>query len=94
MTTATNAVGSSSPAEATDRRYSRASYDVSRKSWQDHIEMFGLTRYNMPRLQAAYALWEASRPEFTDGDNWLTAAEEWQHTYLATRHAVSPDSTL
>lgn len=67
----------------TDPRYTQAGYDAVRKSWQDLIEMFGLTKYRALRLAAAYQLWADNAPEYANKDDWTVAADEWQRTYLA-----------
>lgn len=73
------------PDGAADPRYTQASYAIVRQSWQDLIEMFGLTEYRAPRLAAAYQLWAVNAPEYADGDDWTVAAAEWQRTYLANQ---------
>ena len=72
----------------TTTRYTQANYAAVRQSWQDLVEMFGLTEYRAPRLTAAYQLWAANAPEYADSDDWLDAAQEWHRTYLAHRAAA------
>lgn len=73
---------------AVDPRYTQANYATVRQSWQDLIEMFGLTEYRAPRLTAAYQLWATNAPEYADSDDWLDAAQEWHRTYLANQAAA------
>ncbi|WP_328903278.1 hypothetical protein OHR86_28155 [Streptomyces sp. NBC_00441] len=64
-------------------RYTQARYDTVRRSWQDLIEMFGLTQYNAKPLAKAYQLWADNAPEYAAGDDWTAAADDWHRTYLA-----------
>jgi len=68
--------------------YTAANYAIARQSWQDLVEMFGLTEYRAPRMNAAYQLWATNAPECTAGDDWSEAAQEWHRTYLANQAAA------
>ncbi|MFE9777735.1 hypothetical protein ACFYPA_06210 [Streptomyces sp. NPDC005775] len=75
----------SEPEGAADPRYTQAGYVAVRKSWQDLIEMFGLTEYRARTLNAAYQLWALNAPEYAAGDDWTVAADKWQRIYLTNR---------
>lgn len=63
---------------------SRAAYDSSRKSWVDHIAMFGYSEfYDGPHLAKALDNWTAWNPAYTDGDDWLKAGSEAHHARQA-----------
>lgn len=56
-----------------------AGYDVSdesyarvRRSWVRHIGQWGFSgQFDGPCLMAAFACWQAGRPDLTAGDSWL-----------------------
>jgi hypothetical protein len=56
---------------------SRESYEIVRKSWVDHIAMFGYSKfYDGPRLAKVLRSWTAWNPAYTDGDDWLKVGQE------------------
>lgn len=56
---------------------SRRAYENSRRSWVDHVEMFGFSEYyEGAALAEALDLWTAWNPAYTDGDDWLKAGRE------------------
>lgn len=56
---------------------SRRSYESSRRSWVDHIAMFGYSDfYDEPHLAKALDNWTSWNPEYTDDDDWLKAGRE------------------
>ena len=67
----------------TDPRYTQAGYITVRKSWQDHIEMFGLTKCRERCLTDAFQLWVTNAPQIVADDDWVDAAGEWHRTHLA-----------
>lgn len=63
---------------------SRRSYESSRRSWIDHIAMFGYSEfYDGPHLAKALDDWTAWNPQYTDGDDWLKAGSEAHHARQA-----------
>ncbi|WP_372407235.1 hypothetical protein [Streptomyces luteireticuli] len=63
------------PASGYDR--SRHSYDRVRSSWIDSMRQHGISPYyDVPRMEKVYTRWAEKRPEFTAGDDWLTAGRE------------------
>lgn len=61
---------------------SRTAYESSRKSWVDHIAMFGYSEfYDGPHLAEALDLWTAWNPAYTDGDDWLKDGREAHHAH-------------
>lgn len=56
---------------------SRRAYASSRKSWVDHIAMFGFSEfYDGPNLSKTLRRWTEWNPAYTDGDDWLKAGRE------------------
>lgn len=56
---------------------SRQSYENSRRSWIDHLAMFGYSEYyDGPHLAEAVERWTAWNPEYADGDDWLKAGQD------------------
>lgn len=62
--------------------YSRRQYEAVRDSWQDLIEQHGISDWAIREMAKTFESWSTRRPQFTDGDSWLKAAEGWQLTHL------------
>ncbi|MFD0393400.1 hypothetical protein ACFQ3Z_16340 [Streptomyces nogalater] len=67
---------------ATGHDWSRRAYDNVRASWVSTVKYHGLTDgYLQAGLREAFGRWAERRPEFTEGDDWETAAEVAHRTY-------------
>ncbi|MET9517394.1 hypothetical protein [Streptomyces sp. NPDC002994] len=62
--------------------YSRRQYDAVRDSWQDLIEQHGISDWATREMSKTFERWSTRRPQFTDDDNWLKLAEQWQLTHV------------
>ncbi|MFI2349683.1 hypothetical protein ACH492_22050 [Streptomyces sp. NPDC019443] len=51
---------------------SRESYERVRQSWRNQAKQPGWSEYLRPDLEKAIAYWSERRPEFTEGDDWLS----------------------
>lgn len=68
----------------TGQDMSRRSYESVRKSWVDHIAMFGFSEfYDGPHLSGTLYRWTAWNPAYTDGDDWLAAGRKAHHSRQA-----------
>lgn len=70
---------------ATGYDHSRASYNRVRASWIDHIRQHGADDFHEIRdIEWARGLWAAKRPDFVEGDDWLTEAAEAHKEFVAS----------
>ncbi|MER6314593.1 hypothetical protein ABT237_12595 [Streptomyces sp. NPDC001581] len=69
---------------ATGYNLSRQSYDRARASWVDLVRQHGASEfYEIPDIAKARASWARKRPEFVEGDDWLTEAVEAHREFIA-----------
>lgn len=65
--------------------YSRRQYEGVRDSWQNLIEQHGISDWATREMTKTFEHWADRRPQFTNGDNWLKLAEQWQLTHMGRK---------
>ncbi|MQY15128.1 hypothetical protein SRB5_53060 [Streptomyces sp. RB5] len=76
---------------ATGYDHSRRAYDAVRASWIDHIRQFGIShRHTRPAVDWIHDHWTQARPQFTGGDDWVTAGLS-AHAEYARAHGCMVD---
>ncbi|WP_143660019.1 hypothetical protein [Streptomyces sp. WZ.A104] len=69
---------------ATGYDHSRRGYERVRASWVDLICQHGANEFHEIRdIAEVRSYWSEKRPEFTDGDDWLTEAFEAHRQFIA-----------
>ncbi|MCP3755785.1 hypothetical protein [Streptomyces sp. TBY4] len=63
--------------------HSRRGYDRVRASWIDLIRQHGASEfYEIPDVAKVRARWAEKRPDFVEGDDWLTEAFEAHRQFI------------
>ncbi|MFD7738025.1 hypothetical protein [Kitasatospora sp. NPDC059800] len=69
---------------ATGYNHSRHAYYRVRDSWVDLIRQHGYSElYQLADITEVRALWAEKRPEFVEGDDWLTEAFDAHREFVA-----------
>ncbi|MFI1799828.1 hypothetical protein ACH427_21085 [Streptomyces sp. NPDC020379] len=70
---------------ASGYNHSRAAYERARASWIDLIRQHGASEFHEVRdIAWARGLWAEKRPEFVEGDDWLTEALDAHKEFIAS----------
>ncbi|MEU5433851.1 hypothetical protein AB0G73_10800 [Streptomyces sp. NPDC020719] len=70
---------------ASGYNHSRAAYDRARASWINLIRQHGASEFHEVRdIAWARELWAAKRPDFVQGDDWLTEALDAHEEFIAS----------
>lgn len=64
--------------------YSRRSYDRVRASWVDLVRQHGASPfYEVRDIESVRERWAEKRPEFLEGDDWLSAGLDEHRNFIA-----------
>ncbi|MGC4928057.1 hypothetical protein [Streptomyces sp. DT117] len=65
---------------------SARAYDRARASWVDLVRQHGASPfYEVPDIEWARGLWARKRPDFLEGDDWLSAGLDEHRKFIAER---------
>ncbi|MFI7315455.1 hypothetical protein [Streptomyces venezuelae] len=68
---------------ASGYNHSRSAYERSRASWVDLVRQHGACEfYTVPDIERARAHWAEKRPQFVEGDDWLTAGLDAHRKFI------------